>query len=150
MAPYVSNLKKLGIRVDYRTIDAALYTERLQEYNFDMTVTVYGQSQSPGNEQRNYWHSSSADQKGTRNLAGIKDSAVDELVEKIIYASTEKELVAAAKALDRVLWYSYYVVPNWFMAGHRLVYHTKFGQPEKLPLYYNHYQLLMTWWNTKQ
>ncbi len=147
MAPYAANLKKLGMRVDYRTIDAALYTDRLQKYEFDMTVTVYGQSQSPGNEQRNFWHSTSADQKGTRNLAGIKDPAVDTLVEKIIYAQTEKELVAAAKALDRVLWYGYYVVPNWYMAGHRLVYHTKFGQPDTLPLYYNHYQLLMTWWD---
>lgn len=150
MAPYASNLKKLGMRVEYRTIDAALYTDRLQNYHFDMTVTVYGQSQSPGNEQRNYWHSGSADQKGTRNLAGIKDPSVDKLVEKIIYAKTEKELVAAAKALDRLLWYGYYVVPNWFMAGHRLVYHTKFGQPDTLPLYYNHYQLLMTWWDNKQ
>lgn len=149
MAPYVNNLKKLGIRVDYRTIDAALYTDRLQNYTFDMTVTVFGQSQSPGNEQRNYWHSSSADRKGTRNLAGIKDPAVDDLVEKIIYAKTEPELVAAARALDRVLWYGYYVVPNWFMAGHRLVYHTRFGQPDVLPLYYNHYQLLMTWWDSR-
>ncbi len=147
MAPYVANLQKLGMRVEYRTIDPALYTDRLQNYDFDLTVTVYGQSQSPGNEQRNFWHSASADKKGTRNLAGIKDPAVDDLVDKIIYARTEKELVAAAKALDRVLWYGYYVVPNWYMAGHRLVYHTKFGQPETLPLYYNHYQLLMTWWD---
>lgn len=146
MAPYVKNLKKLGMDVDYRKVDSALYVDRIQNYKFDMTVTVFGQSLSPGNEQRNYWHSLSADKKGSNNLAGIKDPVVDELVEKIIYARTEKKLIAATKSLDRVLWYGYYVVPNWFMAGHRLVYHNKFGMPGMLPLYYNQYDLLMTWW----
>ncbi len=149
MAPYVANLEKLGMKVDYRTVDAALYTNRLQKYDFDMPVTVYAQSQSPGNEQRNFWHSQSAQKNGTRNLAGIDDPAIDDLVEKIIYARTEKELIAATKALDRVLWYGYYVVPNWYMAGHRLVYHNHFGQPDTLPLYYGHYQLLLTWWDKR-
>lgn len=146
MAPYVQNLKRLGMNVDYRRIDPTLYTDRLQNFDFDMVVTVYGQSQSPGNEQRNYWHSQSAERKGTRNLAGIKDPVIDDLVEKIIYVETQEELTAACRALDRVLWYGYYIVPNWFMDGHRLAYHNKFGQPETLPLYYNHIDLLMTWW----
>lgn len=150
MAPYVNNLKRLGIQADYRTIDPALYTDRVQKFDFDMIVQVYGQSLSPGNEQKNYWHSESADRPGSRNMAGIKDPVIDAMVDKIIYASTQEELTAACKALDRVLWYGYYVVPNWYLDVHRLAYHNKFLQPETLPLYYNHYQLLMTWWSMDQ
>ncbi len=146
MAPYVNNLKRLGIQVDYRTIDPALYTDRIQKFDFDMIVQVYGQSLSPGNEQKNYWHSESSDRPGSRNLAGIKDPVVDVMVDKIVYAATQEELTAACRALDRVLWYGYYVVPNWYLNVHRLAYHNKFMQPKTLPLYYNHYQLLMTWW----
>ncbi|MGB5884230.1 MAG: extracellular solute-binding protein, partial [Desulfobulbales bacterium] len=119
MAGYVNNLKKLGVNASYRTIDPALYIDRLNRFDFDMTVHVFGQSQSPGNEQRDYWHSSSADRNGSRNLIGIKDPVVDQLVEKIIYAETQEELAASCKALDRVLWYGYYVVPNWYVARHR-------------------------------
>jgi len=146
MAPYVNNLKKLGVEVDYRTIDPALYTDRVQKFDFDMIVHVYGQSLSPGNEQKNFWHSESADQLGSKNLAGIKNPVVDVLVDKIIYASTQEELTAACKALDRILWYGYYLVPNWYLSVHRLAYHNTFSQPDNLPLYYNHFQLLMTWW----
>ena len=146
MAPYVKNLEKLGMQVRYRTIDPALYEERLQKFDFDMIVHVYGQSQSPGNEQRNFWHSESAEKKGSNNYAGIQSPVVDDLVEKIIYPHTQDDLTAACKALDRVLWYGYYLVPNWYLDGHRLSYYDKFQQPQKLPLYYNYIQLLMTWW----
>ncbi len=146
MAPYVANLEKLGMQVDYRTIDPALYTDRVQNFDFDMVVHVYGQSLSPGNEQKNYWHSEAANRPGSKNLAGIQDPVIDNLVEKIIYAKTQEELAAACKALDRVLWYGYYVVPNWFLNVHRLAFHKKFARPDTLPLYYNHIDLLMTWW----
>jgi microcin C transport system substrate-binding protein len=146
MAGYVNNLRKLGVKASYRTIDPALYIDRLNRFDFDMTVNVFGQSQSPGNEQRDYWHSSSADRNGSRNLIGIKDSIVDQLVDRIIYAKTQEELAAACKALDRVLWYGYYVVPNWYVARHRVSFWNKFSRPEKLPLYYNPIQALMTWW----
>lgn len=146
MAAYVNNLEKLGIRAEYRTIDSALYVERLKNFDFDMIVASYGQSLSPGNEQRNYWHSSSADRMGTQNYAGIKSPAVDGLVEKIIYAGTREELVAGCRALDRVLWFGYYLVPNWYLPVHRLSYHDKFSMPEDIPLYYDPFQLLMTWW----
>ena len=146
MAGYVNNLKKLGVNASYRTIDPALYIDRLNRFDFDMTVHVFGQSQSPGNEQRDYWHSSLADRNGSRNLIGIKDPVVDQLVEKIIYAETQEELAASCKALDRVLWYGYYVVPNWYVARHRVSYWNKFKRPETLPLYYNPNQALMTWW----
>ena len=146
MAAYVKNLEKLGIQVEYRTIDSALYVERLKNFDFDMIVTTYGQSQSPGNEQRNYWHSSAAERIGSHNYAGIRSAAVDGLVDKIIYAKTKEELTAGCKALDRVLWYGYYLVPNWYLAVHRISYHNTFAMPLKLPLYYDPFQLLMTWW----
>jgi microcin C transport system substrate-binding protein len=146
MAGYVKNLKKLGIQATYRTIDPALYVERLKSFDFDMIVTTYGQSQSPGNEQRNYWQSSSADRMGSHNYAGIRSPAVDGLVDRIIYAQTKEELIAGCRALDRVLWYGYYLIPNWYLSVHRLSYQNKFITPETLPLYYDPFQLLMTWW----
>jgi len=146
MAGYVKNLEKLGVKAIYRTIDPALYIDRLNRFDFDMTVHVFGQSQSPGNEQRDFWHSTSADRPGSRNLIGIKDPVVDQLVDKIIYAKTQVELAAACKALDRVLWYGYYVVPNWYLSKHRIAFWNVFNRPETLPLYYNPIQELMTWW----
>jgi microcin C transport system substrate-binding protein len=150
MAPYVANLKKLGITVDYRTIDPALYTDRVQSFDYDMIVHVYGQSLSPGNEQKNFWTTEAANRPGSKNLAGVSNVVVDALVDKIVYATTREELTAACKALDRVLWYGYYMVPNWYLNVHRLVFHKKFAQPDTIPLYYNHYQLLMTWWMDKE
>jgi len=147
MAPYVKNLEKLGIRAQYRTIDPALFTDRVKNFEFDMIVNVYGQSQSPGNEQRDYWHSAAADRKGSRNYAGIKSPVVDRLVDAIIYATTQEELTTACRALDRVLWYGYYVVPNWYLASYRLAYSSRFRQPSTLPLFYSPDQLLMTWWD---
>ena len=149
MAGYVKNLEKLGIQASYRTIDPALYVDRLNRFDFDMTVHVFGQSQSPGNEQRDFWHSTSADRSGSRNLIGIKDPIVDALVDKIIYAEKQTELSAACKALDRVLWYGYYVVPNWYVARHRVAFWNTFSRPEKLPLYYSPMQALLTWWVKK-
>lgn len=146
MAGYVKNLKKLGIQATYRTLDPTLYVERLKTFDFDMIVSSYGQSQSPGNEQRNYWHSSTADRIGSHNYAGIRSPAVDGLVDRIIYAKTKQELIAGCKALDRVLWYGYYLIPNWYLPVHRLSYRDKFSSPEILPLYYDPFQLLMTWW----
>lgn len=148
--PYLGNLSKLGIKANIRNVDAALYQRRLKNFEYDMTVHVFGQSQSPGNEQRDYWHSSAADREGSRNLAGIKDPVVDDIVEKIVYAETQDELTGACRALDRVLWYGYYVVPNWYVAQHRIAYSNKFSRPEKLPLYYSPSQLLMTWWEKKE
>jgi microcin C transport system substrate-binding protein len=150
MAPYVQNLARLGIQVSYRTIDPALYTRRLDNFDFDMAVQVIGQSQSPGNEQRDYWHSAVADRPGSRNIIGIKDPVVDDLVEKIIYAESQEELTAACRALDRVLWYGYYVVPNWYVDKHRVAYWNHFERPEQLPLYYQPLQGIMAWWMTEE
>lgn len=146
MAAFVGNLDKLGMKVTYRTIDSTLYAERLKNFDFDMIVVSYGQSQSPGNEQRNYWSSEAADQPGSNNYAGIKSKAVDGLVDRIIYAKDQTELAAACKALDRVLWYGYYLVPNWYMSGYRIAFRDKFSQPKVLPDYYSPTHLFLTWW----
>lgn len=146
MAPYVKNLAKLGIKAEYRTIDPALYEDRIKKFDFDMVVHSVGQSQSPGNEQRDHWASSSAEQQGSGNLAGIKSPVVDSLVDALIYADNQSALTAACKALDRVLWHSHYMVPNWYLAYHRVAFANKFKMPDKLPLYYNPYNLLWTWW----
>lgn len=147
IAPYVANLKKLGMVVAYRTIDPALYADRIKNFDFDMVVTTYGQSQSPGNEQRDYWTTASAARKGSRNLAGIKNPVVDALVDAVIYAENQEQLTTACRALDRVLWYGYYIVPNWYLANHRLAYAAKLKHPEHLPLYYSAEQWLDAWWN---
>lgn len=150
MAPFVKNLKRLGITAEYRALDQALYTQRIQAFEFDMIVNVFGQSQSPGNEQKNYWHSKAAVTPGSGNLAGVSSPVVDDLVNKIIYATTQRELIAACRALDRVLWYDFYVIPNWYVAGHRMVYYDKLRHPDKLPKFYNYFQFLMTWWTAEQ
>jgi microcin C transport system substrate-binding protein len=146
MAPYVKNLEKLGIKAKYRLIDPALYEDRIKSFNFDMIVHSFSQSQSPGNEQRDNWASSSASHQGSGNVAGVQSPIVDSLVDSLIYAQSQDELTAACKALDRVLWYGYYVVPNWYLAYHRVAFASKLKLPEKLPLYYNPYQQLWTWW----
>lgn len=146
IAPYVANLKKMGIEATYRTIDPALYADRIKNFDFDMVVTTYGQSQSPGNEQRDYWTTAAADRKGSKNLAGIKNPVVDGLVDAIIYAQTQHQLTSACRALDRVLWHGYYLVPNWYLANFRLAYAAKLKHPEQLPLYYSYDQWLDTWW----
>lgn len=146
MAAFTENLKKIGIEASYRTIDPALYTDKINNFDFDMCVFVFGQSLSPGNEQRNFWHSEAADRKGSRNLAGVRNRAVDQLVDKIIYATNRDELITASRALDRVLWFGYYLVPNWYLDGHRIAYNDKFNMPQTLPTYYDYMSFVLTWW----
>ena len=110
-----------------------------------MVVTSFGQSQSPGNEQRDYWTASAAERKGSRNLAGISSPAVDALVDAVIYAETQEQLTTACRALDRVLWHGYYLVPNGYRANHRLAFTSRLHYPRTLPFYYNHVQWLDTW-----
>ncbi len=147
LAPFARNLKKLGISVEYRTVDVALYKQRTDSFDFDMVVASFPQSQSPGNEQMNMFHSSSANKEGTRNLMGIENPVVDALLEKVVYAEDRDQLVTAVRALDRVLLHEYYLVPHWYIGHHRIAYWDKFGQPQKLPLYYDAESwMLSTWW----
>jgi microcin C transport system substrate-binding protein len=133
--PYAQALKKLGIQTRVRTVDSAQYERRVKSFDFDIIVGTWGQSLSPGNEQRNYWGSAAADRPGSRNLAGIKDKAVDFLIDRIIYAKTREELVAATRALDRVLLWNYYVVPMWHITYERTARWNRFGKPARIPDY---------------
>ena len=147
MAPFAYNLRKLGIIVHYRTVDVSLYNERMRSFNFDMVVASFGESQSPGNEQYDYWSSRAADQEGSQNYIGIKNPVVDALVNKVVFAKNRKALVTATHALDRVLLHGDYVIPNWYIATHRIAYWDKFDYPKTLSLYYQAEPwALSTWW----
>ncbi|HEY8566950.1 MAG TPA: extracellular solute-binding protein [Beijerinckiaceae bacterium] len=133
--PYRQALERIGIGVNLRIVDPAQFQNRLRSFDFDMTTTVWAQSMSPGNEQRDYWGSAAADRPGSRNLAGIKDPAIDRLIEKIVFAKDREELVATTKALDRVLLAHNYVVPQWTSRVTRTVRWNRFGRPAALPAY---------------
>jgi len=132
---YKPSLERLGVTVAVRTVDDAQYENRLRSWDFDMIVASWPQSLSPGNEQRGYWGSPAADQPGSRNLVGIKNPAVDALIERVIFARNRDELVAATKALDRVLLWNFYVVPQWTYGKVRTARWDRFGRPDELPKY---------------
>lgn len=132
---YIANLRKIGIDASLRIIDPAQYVNRYRAFDFDSLTGQFAQSLSPGNEQREFWGSQAADQPGSRNLIGIKDPVIDALVDKIIFATDREELVAATRALDRVLLWSFYVVPQWHRPEIWLAYWNKFGMPETQPAY---------------
>jgi len=141
--PYARNLKKIGIEAKVRTVDSAQYERRLESFSFDMTVVSLGQSLSPGNEQRDFWNSTSATINGSRNYAGVSSPAADYLIDKIIAAKNREDLISATKALDRFLLFGYYVVPHWHIQNFRIAYWDKFGQPKINPKY----DLgIDTWW----
>jgi microcin C transport system substrate-binding protein len=137
IGPFMANLRKLGIDAQIRIVDSAQYTSRLSDFDFDITTpnVVMSQSLSPGNEQRDFWSSAAADTPGSRNYMGIKNPAVDKLVDRVIFAKDRDELVAATHALDRVLLWNYYVVPQWYDDRIKIAYWNKFGMPEKQPEY---------------
>ncbi len=146
-APFARNLAKLGIAAHYRTIDTALFQRRTDIFDFDMTVDTMGQSQSPGNELMNLWHSSTANQEGSSNLIGINNPVIDALIGKVIYAPDRKHLVTAVHALDRVMQHYDFVVPNWYIATHRIAYWDRYGYPATLPLYFGaDTWAIKTWW----
>lgn len=137
IGPFMANLRKLGIEAQIRVVDSAQYTARLNDFDFDITTpnVVMSQTLSPGNEQRDFWSSAAADTPGSRNYMGIKNPAVDKLVDRVIFAKDRDELVAATHALDRVLLWNYYVVPQWYDDRIKIAYWNKFGMPEKQPEY---------------
>jgi microcin C transport system substrate-binding protein len=131
--PYAQDLQALGIKATVRTVDGAQYKQREDKRDFDIIVDNFAQSNSPGNEQREFWGSAAADKDGSRNTIGIKNPAVDKLIDDIVFAKDRPELVAATHALDRVLLWNYYVVPHWYYPYERVAYWDIFGRPAKLP-----------------
>ena len=131
--PYQQQLELLGIGVSIKTVDSAQYERRTQTFDYDVVVANWGQSLSPGNEQRDFWGSEAASRNGSRNLVGIANPAIDKLVETLIFAADRDSLVTACKALDRALLWNHYVVPMWYIDYERTARWDRFGRPEKLP-----------------
>lgn len=144
LLPYQQALEKLGIRMMIRVVDAPQYAQRVRTYDFDMIIENFPQSHAPGNEQREYWGSASAEKPASRNTIGIANPAIDHLIEKIIYAPTRDDVIAATRALDRVLLWNRYVVLQWHRPSEWIAYWNTFARPAKLPSQAPGW--LQTWW----
>jgi microcin C transport system substrate-binding protein len=144
--PYKNNLRKIGFDMEIKKMQVAEYEERLRNFNFDMIVVGYGQSRSPGNEQRYMWGSEAANTPGTRNYMGIENPAVDELINRITEAGSRKELVDAIQAMDRILTHQFYIVPHWYIAYDRIVYWNKFSRPGVNPSQSAVINNIIEWW----
>ncbi|KZY28868.1 MULTISPECIES: extracellular solute-binding protein [unclassified Oleiphilus] len=144
--PFIKNLEKLGIEAGIRVVDTTQYINRRRSFDFDVMVGGFGQSNSPGNEQREYWHSSKANTQGSRNIAGIQDPVVDKLVDLVISAPDRKSLVNRTRALDRVLLHGHYVIPNWYNPVERIAYTKSLARPEISP---KSGVAIDTWWFRK-
>jgi microcin C transport system substrate-binding protein len=142
--PYIQDLQKLGVKASVRLIDSTQYKRREDAHDYDIIVDTFAQSNSPGNEQRDFWGSAAADRNGTRNTAGIKNPAIDKLIDKVVFAEDREDLIAATHALDRVLLWNYYMVPHWHYPYERLVTWDIFGRPATLPS--QTAALTQTWW----
>lgn len=141
--PFVHNLARLGIQSRIRVVDVNQYLSRLRQFQFDLIVGSYPQSANPGNEQRDFWTSAYAETPQSRNLAGVSDPVVDALVDDLIRADSRSALDTAARALDRVLRWGFYVVPQWNFDGTRVALWNKFGYPQPFPRYTPDFSV---WW----
>jgi microcin C transport system substrate-binding protein len=132
---YKPSLERLGMNVTVRTVDEAQFENRVRSWDFDIITMAWQESLTPGNEQRGYWGSQAADQPGSENVVGIKNPAVDAMIEKVIFAKDRADLEAATHALDRVLLWNYYVVPQWTYGKVRTARWDRFGHPDLMPKY---------------
>jgi len=147
---YKPSLERLGMTVNVRVVDSAQYENRLRQWDFDIIVASWGESLSPGNEQRDFWSSTAADRPGSRNLVGIKNPAVDQIIERIIFSKDRDDLLAATKALDRVLLWNFYVVPQWTYGKQRTARWDRFGHPENMPKYGAAAFPTVWWWDAEK
>ena len=141
--PFVKNLERMGVEARLRLVDPPQYQYRTDNFDFDMLVNVWGESLSPGNEQRNYWGSRAAGEPGSDNLAGIRDPVVDALIDQVIAAPDRPSLVTRTRCLDRVLLWGHYVIPQWHIQAFRVAYWNEFGRPAVAPKYALGFD---TWW----
>jgi len=144
---YKPNLERLGVTVSIRSVDDVQYQNRLRNYDFDITTAVWAQSLSPGNEQRDFFGSQSADRPGSQNLSGIKNPAIDALINRIIFAKDRADLIAACKAMDRVLLWNFYVVPQFTYGFERIVRWDRFSHADPLPQYGVSGLPSLWWWD---
>jgi microcin C transport system substrate-binding protein len=141
--PFARNLERFGITARLRNVDTAQFQHRVEDFDFDMIISGWAQSLSPGNEQREYWGSSSADQRGSQNVVGIKNPAIDRLIDLVIAAPDRESLITRTRALDRALLWGHYVVPHYQPVVHRVAYWNMFGHPQRLSKYGVSFD---TWW----
>ncbi len=144
LQPYKSTLEKIGVKANIRIVDSAQYERRERDFDFDMTIHVIAQSESPGNEQRSYWGSAMAKKSGSQNILGVADPAIDHLIEKVVFATDRADLVAATRALDRVLLWNHFVVPNWSRNEDWIAMWDQYAGPKVAPERQNAF--LQTWW----
>lgn len=144
LLPYSKNLEAIGIRPVLRLVDTSQFINRIRSRDFDTTVLAIGQSLSPGNEQREYWGSEAADNDSSANYAGIKNPAIDKLIDRVIFAEDREELVAATRALDRVLLWNHYVVPQFYVDETRTARWNRFAHPQTMPEYSTGFPTI--WW----
>lgn len=143
--PFIQNLERIGVKANFRVVDTAQYQNRMTDYDFDMSIGGFGQSNSPGNEQRDFWGSAKADIPGSRNHIGIKDPVIDEMIEGIIQAEDRQDLVTKVRAMDRVLLHNHYVIPMWHYPIWRVAYWNKLQRPDTLsPITPG---ITNTWWS---
>jgi microcin C transport system substrate-binding protein len=147
---YKQSLERIGITVTVRTVDETQYENRLRNWDFDIITYAWGETLSPGSEQRGYWGSAAADQPGSENVIGIKNPAVDAIIEKVILATSRNDLVAAIKALDRVLLWNHYVVLQWSYDNLRVAHWDRFSHPEPLPKYGIAGFPTLWWWDAEK
>ena len=144
VAPMIRNLERLGVDSRIRTVDSAQYQNRVRDFDFDIIVNSWGESESPGNEQREFWGTAAAGRPGSRNVVGIEEEVVDALIDRVIFAADREGLIIATRALDRVLLWGHYVIPQWHIRYDRIAYWDKFGKTGVVPKYGTD---VMAWWS---
>ncbi len=147
---YKPSLERLGINVTVRTVDASQYENRIRTWDFDIITWAWPETLSPGNEQRGYWGSQSADQSGSENVVGIKNPAIDAMIEHVVFAKNRTDLEAATKALDRILLWNHYVVPQWTYNKVRSARWDRFGHPDPMPKYGAAAFPTVWWWDAQK
>ena len=148
VAPWSRNLEKIGVKLNFRPVDFALYQQRLQKFEFDVTSIAYGGTHNPGQEYADMFGSKAADTEDSGNLAGIKSPAVDALIGKMTAAKTKQELIPACRALDRVIMQSHILIPQWSAGTHRIAYNAwRLDKPAEMPPYaQGEGWAIDTWW----
>lgn len=151
VTPWSRNLEKLGIQLKFRPVDFALYQQRLRTFNFDITSLAYGGTHNPGVEYADLFGSQAADTEDSGNMAGVKNPAVDALLARMVSADTKPDMLAACRALDRVIMHSHFLVPQWSASTHRMVYNAwRLDRPKDMPPYAaGEDWAIDTWWTRK-
>ena len=147
---YKPSLERLGMNVTVRTVDLAQFENRLRTWDFDITTFAWRETQMPGGELHDYYGSQAADQSGSDNVIGIKNPAVDAMIEHVVLAKNYDDLAAAAKALDRILLWNNYLVPQWSYSKLRTARWDRFGHPDPLPKYGISAFPTLWWWDAEK